>query len=68
MTDALEFTPDWFSKPGDSLRALMLRRGVATKDVAKHLHGGMAALRGLLDGTGSIDRPQAAVLAKHLGC
>ncbi|WP_394647882.1 ImmA/IrrE family metallo-endopeptidase [uncultured Sphingomonas sp.] len=67
MTDGQEFTPDWFSKPGDSLRALMLRRGLAAKDVAKHLHGGMAALRGLLDGTGSIDRPQAAVLAAHLG-
>lgn len=67
MTDGQEFTPDWFSKPGDSLRGLMLRRGLAAKDVAKHLEGGMVALRGLLDGTKSIDRPQAAVLAAHLG-
>lgn len=67
MTDGLEFTPDWFSKPGDSLRALMSRRRIAATDVAKHLHGGMAALRGLLDGTGSIDLPQAEVLARHLG-
>ena len=67
MIDGQEFTPDWFSKPGDSLRALMLRRGLATKDVAKHLHGGMATLRGLLDGTGSINKSHAAALAEHLG-
>ncbi|MEF2549079.1 ImmA/IrrE family metallo-endopeptidase [Aurantimonas sp. E1-2-R+4] len=67
LTDGQEFTPDWFSKPGDSLRALMLRRGLTTKDVAKHLHGGMATLRSLLDGTASVDKPRAAALAEHLG-
>ena len=67
MTDEQEFTPDWFSKPGDSLRTLMLRRGLTAQDVAKHLHGGMTTLRSLLDGTGSIDKLHAGVLAKHLG-
>jgi HTH-type transcriptional regulator/antitoxin HigA len=67
LTDGQEFTPNWFSKPGDSLRALMLRRGLAAEHVAKHIHGGMTALRSLLDGTGSIDKPQAAMLANHLG-
>ncbi|WP_156635330.1 ImmA/IrrE family metallo-endopeptidase [Methylobacterium sp. Leaf123] len=67
MKQGHEFTPDWFSMPGDSLRALMLRRGLAAKDVADHLHGGMATLRSLLDGTGSVDERQAAALAEHLG-
>jgi len=67
LTDGQDFQPDWFSKPGDSLRALMLRRGLAAQDVAKRLDGGMSTLRGLLDGTGSIDTRQAAALAEHLG-
>jgi Zn-dependent peptidase ImmA (M78 family)/plasmid maintenance system antidote protein VapI len=67
LTDGQEFTPDWFSKPGDSLRASMLRRGLAARDVARHLDGGMAALRSLLDGTGSIDESQASALAEHVG-
>lgn len=67
MTDGQKFTPDWFSKPGDSLRALMLRRGLAAEDVAQHLSGGMGTLRGLLDGSGSINRTNALALAEHLG-
>lgn len=62
-----KFTPDWFSKPGDSLRALMLRRGLAVEEVAKWLNGGMPALRGLLAGTDAIDDAQAAALAEHVG-
>lgn len=61
------FVPDWFSKPGDSLRALMLRRGFAADDVAQHLRGGMNTLRGLLDGTGVIDETHARALADNLG-
>lgn len=64
---AQEFTPDWFSKPGDSLRALMLRRGLSANDVAAHLDGGMATLRSLLDGTGSINKSNATILAERLG-
>jgi HTH-type transcriptional regulator/antitoxin HigA len=67
MTDGQEFTPDWFSKPGDSLRAIMLRRGLGAESVAQHLRGGIVTLRALLDGSGSIDRPKAAALATHLG-
>lgn len=64
---ALEFTPDWFSKPGDSLRALMLRRKVKAQDLAGYLDGGMNALRGLLDGSNPIDDGQAGVLAEVVG-
>jgi HTH-type transcriptional regulator/antitoxin HigA len=67
MMNEQEFMPDWFSKPGDSLRALMLRQGLTAQDVARYLHGGMSALRSLLDGTGTIDELQATVLANHLG-
>jgi HTH-type transcriptional regulator/antitoxin HigA len=62
-----EFTPDWFSKPGDSLRALMLRRAVDPNDIAGQLHGGMATLRGLLDGSNAIDKAHAAALAGAIG-
>ncbi len=67
LTSAQEFIPDWFSKPGDSLRSLMLRRGLAAHDVAKHLGDGMTTLRSFLDGTGVIDNSHAEALAKHVG-
>lgn len=67
MTDEHEFTPDWFSKPGDSLRSLMVRRGLTALDVAKCLEGGLADVRGLLDGTGRIEADSATALATHLG-
>lgn len=62
-----EFNPDWFSKPGDSLRALMLRRDFSAQAVASHLTGGITALRGLLDGSMAIDREHAAALAEAVG-
>jgi len=34
MTDE-QFMPDWFSKPGDSLRLLMQRRSVAPSDLGQ---------------------------------
>ncbi|WP_157099182.1 ImmA/IrrE family metallo-endopeptidase [Novosphingobium rosa] len=67
MKQALEFTPDWFSKPGDSLRALMLRKSIDAQDVARHLDGGMKTLRGLLDGSNPIDDGHAGVLAEAVG-
>lgn len=67
LKQALEFTPDWFSKPGDSLRALMLRRSVLAQDVACRLEGGMKTLRGLLDGSNPIDSDNASVLAETVG-
>lgn len=62
-----EFTPDWFSKPGDSLRALMQRRGVAPQELAGQLPGGIGALRGLLNGSRPIRSDEAAPLAATLG-
>jgi Zn-dependent peptidase ImmA (M78 family)/plasmid maintenance system antidote protein VapI len=67
VMDEPEFTPDWFSKPGDALRSLMIRRGRAVDDMARVLDGGMPTLRGLLDGTCAITQRHATVLAEHLG-
>jgi Zn-dependent peptidase ImmA (M78 family)/plasmid maintenance system antidote protein VapI len=67
LTDEQEFTPNWFSKPGDSLRALMVRRGADPRDVAGRLQGGMATLRGLLDGSRAIDASNASELVGALG-
>lgn len=67
MTDVQDFTPDWFSKPGDALRSLMIRRGRTAQEVADVLDGGLATLRGLLDGTSAITEQHAASLAESLG-
>ena len=67
MTDEQEFAPDWFSKPGDSLRALMVRRGVDPCEAAGRLQGGITTLRGLLDGSCAIDESHANALAGLLG-
>jgi plasmid maintenance system antidote protein VapI len=66
MTDE-QFIPDWFSKPSDSLRLLMQRQGVAPSDLAQQLAGGMAVLRGILDGSVPIDRDKAKALAEAIG-
>lgn len=67
LKDEQGFTPDWFSKPGDSVRALMVRRGVDPHNVAERLQGGMEALRGLLDGSRAINDSCANALAGTLG-
>ncbi len=67
MTDGQEFTPDWFSKPGDSMRALMVRKRVAAQSVADRLEGGMATLRSLLDGSLAIELRHAVTLSASLG-
>lgn len=66
MTDA-QFTPDWFSKPGDSLRSLMERRRIAPADLAAKLEGGMATVRGMLDGSMAVDHDTARSLSATIG-
>jgi HTH-type transcriptional regulator / antitoxin HigA len=62
-----QFTPDWFSKPGDSLRALMQRRGIAAQQLAEKLNGGASTVRGLLSGSVAIDAKRAKFLSEHVG-
>ncbi|MEH3092645.1 MAG: ImmA/IrrE family metallo-endopeptidase [Agrobacterium cavarae] len=59
--------PDWFSKPGDSIRAVMQRRGIAARDLASLFDDGMETVRGLLDGSAPIDEEAAVRLASLLG-
>jgi HTH-type transcriptional regulator/antitoxin HigA len=58
---------DWFSKPGDSLRALMQRRGTSALDIADRFDGGISTLKGLLNGSIAIDDKRARALANVLG-
>jgi HTH-type transcriptional regulator/antitoxin HigA len=58
---------DWFSKPGDSLRALMQRRGTSAADIADRLEGGISTVRGLLNGSIAIDDKRAHTLVDALG-
>ncbi len=59
--------PDWFSKPGDTVRVLIQRRGVDVHELASSLDGGLQSLRGILAGTYAIEDKSASVLAAHLG-
>ncbi|MCV0384473.1 MAG: ImmA/IrrE family metallo-endopeptidase [Erythrobacter sp.] len=67
LKEGQTFTPDWFSKPGDSLRVLMLRQNLTAQDIASRLNGGMATLRGLLDGSSAVDKEHATALAGIAG-
>ena len=62
-----EFTPDWFSKPADSLLGLMRRRELPVEAVADALDGGMETLRGLVRGTLVIDGALAKSLSVAVG-
>ncbi|MDX7951259.1 ImmA/IrrE family metallo-endopeptidase [Lichenihabitans sp. Uapishka_5] len=61
------FDRDWFSKPADSLLAMMQRRRLTPSDVARELPGGLATLRGLLIGDVAIDEAVAGGLAATVG-
>lgn len=60
-------TADWFSKPGDSIRVMMQRRGVSFAELASSLEDGMNTLRAVYDGTRAIDEALASALASSLG-
>ncbi|MCF6113410.1 ImmA/IrrE family metallo-endopeptidase [Mesorhizobium muleiense] len=67
MTNEQQFIPDWFSKPGDTLRAMMHRRCISINDLAGFFEGGLVVLRGLLDGSVAVDQAKAKTLAAKLG-
>lgn len=60
-------TSDWFSKPGDSIRTVMQRRGVDPHNLASLFEDGMARVRALLDGSASIHEEDAVKLSTVLG-
>lgn len=66
MTGDPHAAADWFSKPGDSLRALLQRRGITAGQLAERLDG-TATVRGILDGSLPIDADRADRLAATVG-
>lgn len=66
MADAA-FQPNWFSKPGDTLSALMDRHELSLTTLADRMAQDVASVRGLLDGTVAIDKRVAALLARYVG-
>jgi Zn-dependent peptidase ImmA (M78 family)/plasmid maintenance system antidote protein VapI len=66
MTDGA-FEPDWFSTPGDTLRALMARRGLSAVELADRLGCGQDTVRDLISGSKAIDDHVATCLANSLG-
>lgn len=58
---------NWFSKPGDTIRAVMTRKNVNSEDMSRKLSGGMNLLRSLLDGSCPIDDEIAVELSRLLG-
>ncbi|GEP02262.1 ImmA/IrrE family metallo-endopeptidase [Methylobacterium oxalidis] len=66
MADAA-FQADWFSKPGDTLSALMARRALSAGMVAERMGCDTSLVHGLLAGTAAIDEDIAALLAASVG-
>lgn len=58
---------NWFSKPGDSIRAIMQRRSISAHDLAERFDDGLDTVRGLIDGSRQIDEPTASTLSAVLG-
>lgn len=67
MVSQQETARDWFSKPGDSIRGLLVRKNLAPQELAAKLADDMTLVRGLLAGSISIDQNLADSLSKNLG-
>jgi len=62
-----QLAPDWFSKPADSIRLLMQRRGITVAELARSLENGIDTFRAIYDGTRAIDEKIARILSNQLG-
>ena len=67
MNQHLKLDKDWFSKPGDSLKLLMRRRGMTFEQVASELSGGEQTLRDIFGGAAEIGENTATELVKIFG-
>ncbi len=61
------FAPDWFSRPGDTVSALMFRRGLSASDLAERLGCDRLKVRDILAGMVPIDERLADGLAEAIG-
>jgi plasmid maintenance system antidote protein VapI/Zn-dependent peptidase ImmA (M78 family) len=61
------FTPEWFSKPSDTLRSLMSRKGISANALAERAGWQRSFVAELLSGSEAIDDQIAQELARQLG-
>ena len=66
MTDGC-FQPDWFSRPGDTISALMSRRGLSASGLAEGLGCDRQKVRDILAGMAPIDDDLAGSLTEVVG-
>ncbi len=61
------FQPNWFSRPGDTLSAILNKREMTPDALAKCMGRDAGVIHGLLSGNIVIDKPIAGLLAKCVG-
>src|ERR1700730_3574056 len=61
------FQPNWFSKPGDTLSALLSRHEMTPDMLAECMGRDASVVRGLLSGSTVIDKSIAGLLSKCVG-
>jgi HTH-type transcriptional regulator / antitoxin HigA len=61
------FQPNWFSKPGDTLSALLSRRKMTPDMLAECMGRDASVVHGLLSGSTDIDKSIAGMLSKCVG-
>jgi HTH-type transcriptional regulator / antitoxin HigA len=61
------FSPDWFSKPSDTLTAMMAKRGVSLSALADALDGDARLARSIVSGVDGIDDRSAAAISALVG-
>jgi HTH-type transcriptional regulator/antitoxin HigA len=61
------FQPNWFSKPGDTLSALLSRREMTPDMLAECMGRDASMVHGLLSGSTAIDKSIAGMLSKCVG-
>jgi plasmid maintenance system antidote protein VapI/Zn-dependent peptidase ImmA (M78 family) len=61
------FQPEWFSKPGDTLRTLLDKRDLSPVALAECMGRDATVVQGLLSGTVAIDDRIAGLLAECVG-
>src|SRR6478736_3861309 len=61
------FEPDWFSKPSDTLLAMMANSELSLESLAAKTRADVRTLRGLISGSVPIDKKVAEVLSISVG-
>lgn len=67
MNNTQQFTPDWVSAPGDTIKDLLEERGIGIQDFAGRIGKSSDFVNALLIGQESIDEGLAQLLEQSLG-